>query len=73
MATKIKYLIWGIAMLMHNFYIYTTHLVSFGWDTIELQGFKLYIIVVFYALFALYIIFHSLTLSEESKDIDETD
>ena len=60
MVTEVKYIIWGIAMLIHALYINTTHLVSFGWDTIELNGLKLYMVVIPYSLFSLWMIFYSL-------------
>ncbi len=60
MADKLKYVLWGLAMLVHALYILNTGIVSFGWDMIEMHGMKLYLIVVPYFSFALWVIIYSI-------------
>ena len=55
MINKLKYLIWGMAMALHAIYMLSTGIVSFGWDSVEMNGIKLYAITIPYLLFALWV------------------
>jgi len=60
MADELKYILWGLAMLMHSIYMLISHQVSFGWDTIILEGKMLYLIILPYMLFSIWIIIISI-------------
>ncbi len=70
MANELKYILWGIVMLIHGVYMLISHEVSFGWDTIVLIDKRLYLIVIPYLLFSIWIIIVSIMgLKKKEKGV----
>ena len=71
MANELKYILWGIAMLIHGVYMLISHEVSFGWDTIVFLDKRLYLIVIPYLFFSIGIIIVSImNLTKKKKGSD---
>jgi len=59
MANELKYILWGIGMMLHALYILKTGIISFGWDTVHINDDKLYFIAIPYLIFSLWLIIYS--------------